>query len=137
MATATVKEEDLVKSGPSRTERAASGAAKLGKQGVGAAQSRSVEGNYRKFVVIALLGSALIIAADRSFRGSFPKPRVFVALLFVWIMLAFMAEFAPKLAAYFAGLIFTAILLTNGPYVFQQINKRISAGNPPTKGKGK
>lgn len=87
-----------------------------------------MESDYRKIVVIALLGSALIVSIDRSFRGNFPKPRVFVALLFVWIMLAFLAEFAPKLAAYFAGLVFTGILLTNGPYVFQQLQKRINAG---------
>jgi len=89
---------------------------------------------YRKVVVIALLGSALLLATDRSFRGSFPKPRTFVALLFIWIMLAFTAEFAPKLAAYFAGLIFTGILLTNGPYVFKQINARISAAPNAKKG---
>ena len=96
--------------------------------------------DYRKIVVIALLGSALIVSADRSFRGSFPKPRVFVALLFVWIMLAFLAEFAPKLAAYFAGLVFTGILLTNGPYVFQQLQKRINQGRNtsiPKKGTNK
>lgn len=99
-------------------------------------QSAKAVSDYRKFVVIALLGSAVIVAADRSFRGSFPKPRVFVAILFVWIMLAFMAEFAPKLAAYFAGLVFTSILLTNGPFVFQQINKRINEGRKPTPKKG-
>lgn len=95
----------------------------------------SAVSDYRKVVVIALLGSALLIAADRSFRGSFPKPRVFVALLFIWIVLAFAAEFAPKLAAYFAGLVFTGILLTNGPYVFQQINRRISQAPNAKKGK--
>lgn len=90
----------------------------------------------RKVVVIALLGSALIVAADRSFRGGFPKPRVFVALLVVWIFLAFMAEFAPKLAAYFAGLVFVGILVNNGPYVFAQLQRRINAGRTNVKPKG-
>lgn len=90
----------------------------------------------RKVVVIALLGSALLVAADRSFRGSFPKPRVFVALLVVWIFLAFTAEFAPKLAAYFAGLVFVGILVHNGPYVFAQLQRRINAGRTNVKAKG-
>lgn len=92
--------------------------------------------DYRKVVVIALLGSALIVAADRSFRGSFPKPRVFVALLIVWIFLAFLAEFAPKLAAYFAGLVFVGILVNNGPFVFAQLQRRINAGRTNGKPKG-
>lgn len=85
---------------------------------------------YRKAVVISLLGTALIISLDRSFRGNFPRPRVFVALLFIWIVLGFLAEFAPKLAAYFGGLVFTGVLLSQGPYVFQQINKRIQQESP-------
>lgn len=94
------------------------------------------DASYKKFVVVGLLGTALIVAADRSFRGSFPRPRVFVALVFVWLVLGFLAEFAPKLAAYFAGLIFVGVLLDNGPYVFQQITKRINAGNTSPKRKG-
>lgn len=90
---------------------------------------------YKKAVVIALLGTALLISTDRSFRGNFPKPRVFVALLFIFLVLGFLAEFAPKLAAYFAGLVFVGVLVDNGPYVFQQIQKRINAPLPPKKGK--
>lgn len=106
---------------------------------VGAAASASpvklpTEG-YRKAVVISLLGTALIIALDRSFRGNFPRPRVFVALLFIWIILGFMAEFAPKLAAYFGALVFTGVLIQNGPYVFAQINKKIQTGNVQQKPK--
>lgn len=85
---------------------------------------------YKKLVVVALLGTALIIASERSFKGSFPKPRVFVALVFIWLVLGFLAEFAPKLAAYFAGLIFVGVLLDSGPYVLQQFQKRLNA--PPT-----
>jgi hypothetical protein len=89
---------------------------------------------YKKLVVVALLGTALIIASERSFKGSFPKPRVFVALVFVWLVLGFLAEFAPKLAAYFAGLIFVGVVLQSGPYVLQQFQKRINA-TPKRKGK--
>lgn len=81
---------------------------------------------YRKAVVMALLGTALIVSVDRSFRGNFPKPRLFVALLVTWLFLGFLAEFAPKLAAYFAGLVFIGVLLNNGPYVFRQIEKKIN-----------
>lgn len=93
-----------------------------------------METDYRKIVVIALLGSALLVAADRSFRGNFPRPRVFVALVIVWLFLAFTAEFAPKLAAYFAGLVFVAILLDSGPNVFRNIERRIGQGNTKPKG---
>lgn len=89
---------------------------------------------YKKLVVVALLGTALIIASERSFKGSFPKPRVFVALVFIWLVLGFLAEFAPKLAAYFAGLVFVGVVLQSGPYVLQQFQKRI---NDTPKGKGK
>ena len=83
--------------------------------------------NYKKLVVVALLGTALIIASERSFKGNFPKPRIFVALVFIWLVLGFLAEFMPKLAAYFAGLIFVGVLLDSGPYVLQQFQKRLNA----------
>lgn len=104
-------------------------------QDVVTATARAVS-QERKVVVIALLGTALIVAADRSFRGSFPKPRVFVALLIVWVFLAFLAEFAPKLAAYFAGLVFVGVLVNNGPFVFAQLQRRINAGRANVTPKG-
>jgi len=88
---------------------------------------------YKKAVVVSLLGTALIVSLHRSFKGSFPRPQVFIALLFIWIVLGFMAEFAPKLAAYFGGLVFTAVLIQQGPYVFQQINAKVQGGKQPTK----
>jgi len=94
-----------------------------------------MESTYKKTVVVALLATALIISADRTMRGNFPRPRVFVALVFIWLVLGFLAEFAPKLAAYFAGLVFVGVLIDNGPYVFQGIQKRLQ--QPLPKGKTK
>lgn len=84
--------------------------------------------NSRKLLVMSLLGTALIIGADRSFRGSFPRPRIFVALIFVYILLGFVVEFAPKLATYFGALLFIGVLLDRGPFVFNSISKRLNQG---------
>lgn len=79
----------------------------------------------RKTVTLALLGTFLIIAAHKGTKGKFPEPRVMVALAFVFLVLGFLVEFAPKLAAAFAALVFVSVLLSQGSDVLKKAQKEL------------
>lgn len=77
----------------------------------------------RKTVTLALLGSFLLLIAERGFKGEFPKPRIMIALSVAFLFVGIVAEYEPTFAAYFAILIFIAILLERGEFVLNSIVK--------------
>jgi cell wall-associated NlpC family hydrolase len=65
-------------------------------------------------VTASLLGTGLVVVAANAAKGQAPKPRSILGLGFVYVALAAMADFAPKLAGPFAALVFVGTLLTEG-----------------------
>jgi len=77
----------------------------------------------RRFVLVSLFVTMLVTGLARTLdRRQIPRARGFVAALIVAVFLSFLADVAPRLAASFAGLILTAVLLTSGADVFSTIN---------------
>lgn len=79
--------------------------------------------NGKKSVTLALLGCFIVIVGNRGVNGTFPKPRTFLGLSIAFLMIGFLVEFAPKLGAAFAWLIFISLTLTEGPDLFKATAK--------------
>lgn len=78
----------------------------------------------RKLVTICLFGTFLIVILNRAVvTHQFPKPRVFLGGVFAFVAIGFLVEIAPELAAAFAILLFTSVLLTEGADTFNGLSK--------------
>jgi len=61
-----------------------------------------------------MLGTGVVVIIANASKGQAPKPRAVLGLGFVYMALAALGDFAPKLAAPFAALVFVGTLLTEG-----------------------
>ena len=77
----------------------------------------------RRFVLVSMVVVAATVAAARTLdQRQIPRARGFVAVVLVGVVLSFVADFSPRLAASFAGLVLTATLLTSGADVFNSVS---------------
>lgn len=89
----------------------------------------------RKTVALALVGTLLILVAnDALVKQAAPRTKQVVGFAIAFLLIGFFAEIVPKVAKYFAILVFLGAGLTVGPGVFKNAQKALGKSSPP-KGK--
>lgn len=71
---------------------------------------------------MSLLASGVILTGSDIATGSGIKPRRYVSLIFLYIMLAFVGAGAPQIAIPLAYLIALGVLFAYGPDVLRRLN---------------
>jgi len=79
----------------------------------------------KKIVVASLILSIAVIVLGKAGKGQVPKPRLFVAGGLVYLMLGFLADFAPAVAAPFAILVALGIFLDRGQGALTTLAKKL------------
>jgi hypothetical protein len=78
----------------------------------------------RQLVILALVTTLLVSIVN---TGGLPKPRLFIAGAFLFLVLGFLADFAPELAGPFAILLVVGVLLNSGEGAFGRLVRKIGA----------
>lgn len=76
-----------------------------------------------KLVVASMVVSGVTITLAEVVKEGTPKPRIYIAGAVVYLFLAFLADFSPKVAGPLAILIMVAILLGRGQDAFGGVGK--------------
>jgi hypothetical protein len=79
-------------------------------------------GDAKRMVIAALI--VLIVVSVLAARGV-PKPRTFIAAGAVFLILGFMADFAPRIAGPAAVLVAITTVLTRGDLAFGNLQRKI------------
>jgi hypothetical protein len=82
----------------------------------------------KRFVVISIVGTGVIVVVDKARSGEWPTPQLFLGLAFVYIVLGFSSDLAPTPTGLFAILFLFAMFLTKGSFVIAAVEK--VTGNP-------
>lgn len=84
-----------------------------------------------KWVTLAAVGSAAFVTVDSVLiRKQTPRPATYIALLFLFLVLSFLSEIAPNLAAAMAILVLMSLVFARGDKVFGAIDKQLGKGKP-------
>lgn len=76
----------------------------------------------KRFVVISIVGSGIIVVIDKARTGEWPEPQLFLGLAVVYIVLGFTSDLAPQPTGYFAILFLLAMFLTRGSFVVSALD---------------
>lgn len=79
----------------------------------------------KRIVVASMILSIAIIVLGRAGKGQVPKPRLFIAGGLVYLVLGFLADFAPTVAGPFAILVALGIFLDRGTGALTTLAKKI------------
>lgn len=79
----------------------------------------------KRVVVASLILSVAIIVLGKAGKGDVPKPRLFVAGGLVYLVLGFLADFAPQIAAPFAVLVALGVFLDRGTGALTTLARKI------------
>jgi hypothetical protein len=77
----------------------------------------------RKLVTLSLIVTAVLVTVDEIASGRLPRPRIYIGLIAVFIVLLLLAQIAPVIAAPLAMLILVVALLQRGPNVLRKVTK--------------
>jgi hypothetical protein len=89
----------------------------------------------KRFVVISIVGSGIIVVIDKARTGEWPEPQLFLGLAVVYVVLGFTSDLAPQPTGYFALLFLVAMFLTRGTFVVEAIETL--TGKTQNKGRSK
>jgi membrane-associated HD superfamily phosphohydrolase len=88
-----------------------------------------VKPDAKKIVVLSLIATGTVVVLHAVVKQhEFPSPRIFIGGAIMFVILGFVAEFAPQVAAPFAVLVFLAVLLTDGGTALEATTAAITSG---------
>lgn len=85
----------------------------------------------KRTVLLTMLATGTIVTLDQISRGNLPKPRSYIGLAAVWVVLSFTADRFPQAAAPFAVLLLVGQLATRGPSLFRTLGRGITGQGSP------
>ena len=86
--------------------------------------------NARSIVILSMVGTGVIVTVGDAHEGKFPPPpSSFIALGFIYLVLAGLSDSSPQIAKPFAALVLIGTLITKGPAALAAISSKVSSGN--------
>lgn len=91
----------------------------------------------KRALVLSMTGTLAVVVIARVARGKMPEPRIFIALGFVYVVIAALTDASPQVATPLAALVFFGALLTVGGDALGAFNRSLkrpwkSAPEKPT-----